>query len=133
MGYRSQVAYVIVFDKKEVYDQFRVQYKLDEKFKLCWEDEKAEFPKSVQLEWLDEYHIVKFVAQDVKWYDDYPDVICHHDLMKLADEYDEKYGGVEWKFVRVGEEEGDIETEVGGKADIVHSYLYPVTSIQCDI
>ena len=133
MGYRSEVGYVIVFEKKEVYDQFRVQYKLDEKFKLCWEDESDSMGKSIQLKWNDEKYIITFEAHDVKWYDDYPDVICHHDLLKLAEEYFDEYGGVEWKFVRVGEEEGDIETDVGGNADLVHSYIYPVTSIQLEI
>ena len=133
MGYRSQVGYVILFHEKEVYDQFKVQYKLDDKFKHCWEDEENIAGHAPSLEWNDNKHSVKFEAYDVKWYDDYPDVICHTDLLNLATEYDEKYGGVEWRFVRIGEEEDDVETLVGGTPDMVYSVIYPVSSIQFEI
>ena len=133
MGYRSEVGYVIIFKEREVYDQFKVQYKLDDKFKHCWEDEANENMSSPTLEFNDDKCFVRFEAYDVKWYDDYPDVICHTDLLDLASEYDEKYKGVEWRFVRIGEEEGDIEDRVGGTPDAVYSYIYPVSSIQFDI
>ena len=133
MGYRSEVGYVIVFQEKEVYDQFKVQYKLDDKFKHCWEDEANDDWSAPKLEFNDDKKVVRFEAHDVKWYDDYDDVLCHHALLDLASEYDEKYKGVEWRFVRIGEEEGDIEVREGGTLDMVYSYIYPVSSIQFDI
>lgn len=132
MGYRSQVGYLIMFTEKEVYDQFKVQYKLDPKFELCREDESDSLRKSVHLQWIDEKQLVKFEAHDVKWYEDYPDVKCHHDLLNLADEYNEKYDCVSWQFVRIGEEEGDIESEYGGDGD-ASSYMYAVSSIHCEV
>lgn len=128
MGYRSEVGYVIKFHEKEVYDQFKVQYKLDDTFKECWRDEEAG-----SLEWNEEGLHIRFEVHDVKWYDDFPDVQCHRALLDLASEYDEKYKGVEWRFVRVGEEEGDVVSEVGGTPDYVYSLIYPVSSIQFDI
>jgi hypothetical protein len=129
MGYRSEVAYLIMFNEQEVYNQFKVQYKLDDKFTRCWEDEHDNLHASVRLEFDDEKCRVKFEAHDVKWYDTYDDVMCHHELLKLADEYHEKYNCVDWTFVRIGEEDGDVERQFGGIGD-ASMYLYPVSSIQ---
>ena len=135
MGYRSNVAYLILFDDKEVYDQFRVQYKLDDAYLLCREDERNPSTSNVTLEFDEENHAIKFNAYDVKWYDDFDDVKCHEALLKLADEYGEKYKGVSWAFVRIGEEQGDVETKDGYSESIrsAQDYLYPVSSIQFDM
>ena len=132
MGYRSEVGYLIMFTEQEVYNQFKVQYKLDDKFKLCWEDEENTNEYASTLRFNDEKCMVTFKASHVKWYEDYPDVKCHHNLLALADEYYDKYDCVEWAFVRVGEEEGDVETEYGGTGDAT-SYLYPVSSIHWEV
>jgi len=126
MGYRSQVGYLIVFTEKEVYDQFKVQYKLDSDYEQCRIDE----PHSLMFN-DDKLHI-RFEVDDVKWYDSYPDVIAHHKLLDLADEYAEKYDSVSWCFVRIGEETGDIDTRYGGSGEAT-SMLYPVSSLCWDI
>ncbi len=126
MGYRSQVGYLIVFTEQQVYDQFKVQYKLDPDYEQCRIDE----PHSLMFN-DDKLHI-RFEAEDVKWYDSYPDVIAHHKLLNLADEYAEKYNCVSWCFVRIGEESGDIDTQYGGDGDAT-SMLYPVSSLCWDI
>ena len=135
MGYRSNVAYLILFDKKEVYDQFKAQYKLDDSFKLCWEDEANPSTSSVTLEFDEKNLAIKFNAYDVKWYDDFDDVICHNKLLELASEYGDKYKGVTWSFVRIGEEQGDVETRYDDHSDEQYAsdYLYPVSSIQFDM
>jgi hypothetical protein len=125
MGYRSQVGYLIVFTEQQVYDQFKVQYKLDPDYDHCREDE----PQS--LEFNDNELHVRFEAEDVKWYESYPYVIAHHKLLDLADEYAEKYNCVSWCFVRIGEESGDIETRYGGDGEAT-SMIYPVSSICFD-
>ena len=132
MGYRSEVGYLIMFKEQEVYNQFKVQYKLDDKFKLCWEDEENTNEYASTLRFNDEKCMVTFKATDVKWYDSYPDVRCHHDLLTLADEYHEKYNCVSWTFVRVGEEQGDVESQYGGDGD-ANSYVYPVSYVNWDI
>ena len=132
MGYRSEVAYLIMFNEQEVYNQFKVQYKLDDTYKYCWEDEENTNEYAPTLKFNDEKCMVKFEAHDVKWYDSYPDVKCHDALLKLADEYYDKYNCVEWAFVRIGEEDDDIETNYGGTGE-AQSYLYPVRTIECDV
>lgn len=131
MGYRSEVGYVIAFTEKEVYDQFKVQYKLDPAYDECREDESGTDSHDVQLEFRDNALLIKFRAIDVKWYDHYSDVKCHRALLDLADEYAEKYGCVSWCFVRIGEETGDIDTEYGGSGEAT-SMIYPVSSICFD-
>ena len=135
MGYRSNVAYLILFDKKEIYDQFRVQYKLDDSYKLCWEDEANPSTSSVTLEFDEENMAIKFNAYDVKWYEDFDDVICHKKLLELATDYADKYKGVSWCYVRIGEEQGDVETDdyysISDRQ--ARDYLYPVSSIQFDM
>lgn len=132
MGYRSNVAYLIMFDEQEVYNQFKVQYKLDSKYELCREDEAHENDDAPKLTFDDEKARVQFIANEVKWYPDYPDVDCHHALLDLAREYNDKYNCCSWAFVRVGEESDDIQYEWGGEGD-AYMYLYPITTIQWDI
>jgi hypothetical protein len=132
MGYRSEVGYLIMFTEQEVYNQFKVQYKLDDKFKYCWEDEENTNEYASTLRFNDEKCMVTFKASDVKWYDTFDDVKCHDALLDLADEYHEKYNCVDWAFVRIGEEEGDIETRFGGIGD-ASMYLYPVSSIEWEV
>ena len=131
MGYRSEVGYVIAFTEKEVYDQFKVQYKLDPAYDECRDDESGTDSHDVQLEFRDDDLLIKFRAIDVKWYDHYSDVKCHRALLDLADEYAEKYDCVSWCFVRIGEETGDIDTEYGGSGEAT-SMIYPVSSICFD-
>lgn len=134
MGYRSDVGYVIVFTEKEVYDQFKVQYKLDPAYELCREDESGTDFNDIQLRFIDDRLLIKFNAESVKWYDEYPDVKCHHALLVLADEYAKKYTNVSWAFVRIGEETGDVETQYGGddNGEEAASMIYPVSSICWD-
>jgi hypothetical protein len=132
MGYRSEVGYIIMFSEQEVYNQFKVQYKLDDAYKHCREDEENTNEYASTLRFNDEKCMVTFKAIDVKWYDSFPDVRCHHALLKLAEEYYDKYNCVEWAFVRIGEEVDDIETNYGGTGE-AQSYIYPVSSIQWDV
>jgi hypothetical protein len=115
MGYRSEVGYVIAFGDKDLFKQFIVQSKLDPVYELCW---KAEYETNF-TQVLDDKLMLKFHATDVKWYDDYADVKCHEALLKLVDDYIEKYTeqidtGISWSFIRIGEELDDNEHRTGG-------------------
>lgn len=44
---------------------------------------------------------------DVKWYDNFPDVKCHNNLLGMA-----KESGAGTAFIRVGEEYNDIQYEI---------------------
>ena len=122
MGYRSTIAYTIRF--KEV-----------GKMVIFMTEAKS---KGLQQA-LDECEInedkfqINFYAENVKWYDSYPDVIVHQNLMQLArdwcdgeDHVHVKDGGVQYEgtpyslgFARaiVGEEINDIVEEIYGFAD----------------
>lgn len=120
MGYRSEVSYIIAFGKMEDRDAYvdMIRVKKDEHL----------------TEALDECHIPKtdptifFHAINYKWYEGYPEVQAHTSLYQKARRI---FGGaVDYKFVRVGEREADIES------DSTHGYLlenveiYPRTTIE---
>lgn len=106
MGYRSDVAYVISFktiDKREAFVNLMLA-KNDENITNALKELGVEDVN-------DEYFVLIFDVSAVKWYETYPDVQAHHDLMDQARElFDADY-----RFVRVGEDQGDIEVTEGGE------------------
>jgi hypothetical protein len=73
---------------------------------------------------LDPHHrVVDFVIDDVKWYPSYPDVAAFE---KMLDEVAEL--GFCYEFVRVGEDNNDIEMR---ESDHSNGYLGVTTSITC--
>ena len=124
MGYRSDVAYVIGFDTDEKRDEFvaLIRVRGDE----LW--------TALQECGMDEHQPrINFYAGDVKWYDSFPDVQMHDKLLTfIADNYSDE-GGIGWKFIRIGEEQGDIQEEEGGDHDTVsylHDDFYPTQSME---
>lgn len=133
MGYRSTVAYTIRFTP--IPDN-NVDSPTDEAIKEC----RASF--SVFLAeakvkcsgcftedfgvTVDEPNMaINFLAEDVKWYEDYEDVKAHTKLMDLSKEWAEEsdvpfkggnknIGGI---FMRIGEEIDDLTEEEWGEAD----------------
>lgn len=131
MGYRSDVAYAVVFDmdsepevahaeylhfKKWVMEQHEVT-----KEQTGREEDDAlpcryeEIIKSWYLQhnsdgmfkWYDADNALMFRASDVKWYENYPDVIWHETLLERIDA--QNYRSVGWRFVRIGEQVDDTE------------------------
>ena len=118
MGYRSTVAFIISFKDKETLDNYLAPRLLDENLisskenfsRISWDDASVL------------YHV-----EDVKWYDTYPDVQALTKLYKDTIE-----AGGSYRFIRVGEEDKDIEEEYG-ESDTTEPFwddFYPVTSIQ---
>ena len=130
MGYRSEVGYVIAFqnnidwtdeasdkDKtmtgRDVFNTFLAEAKSHPETKQCFEDIDADTYIVNETEMY-----IKGHWSDVKWYDDYEDVKCHHSLMQLASEYINsqrdnskiKFTTISYGYVRIGEENDDIET-----------------------
>ena len=127
MGYRSEVGYKIKFDKdmpwakdipvsdalptsKDLFNLFVAEAKARTETKLCFEEDEG-------FE-VDENNLsIKFYADWVKWYDEFPDVQCHEALLGLADEWitqqaeDKRLEGscIRWGFVRIGEEHDDVD------------------------
>ena len=117
MGYRSTVAFVISFKTKEQLDNYLAPRLLDENLK----DSRDNFSR---ISWDDAsvlYHV-----EDIKWYDTYPEVQA---LTKLYKDTIEAGGA--YRFIRVGEEDKDIEEEYA-ESDTTEPFwddFYPVTSI----
>ena len=117
MGYRSTVAFVISFKTKEQLDNYLAPRLLEEYIR----DERDRFER---ISWDDAsvlYHV-----EDVKWYDHLPDVQA---LTKLYKDTIEAGGA--YRFIRVGEEDKDIEEEYA-ESDTTEPFwddFYPVTTI----
>ena len=125
MGYRSTVAYTIRFvgepdtyeKRKKDFYLFLSEAKVKDETKLCF-DEQDDLNLSVNEDKLE----INFLVEDVKWYDDYPDVKCHEALMDLSkewcdedeDNFNPYIGGA---FARIGEGSDDAVEEVWGTGD----------------
>jgi hypothetical protein len=117
MGYRSTVAFVISFKDKETLDNYLAPRLLDENLK----NDRENFSR---IAWDDAS--VMYYSEEIKWYDNYEDVIA---LTKLYKDTIEAGGA--YRFIRVGEEDKDIEEEYA-ESDTTEPFwddFYPVTSI----
>ena len=106
MGYRSDVAYVINFEDKQKLNEFIAKV-------MVLGGLVADALKECEIDVVDgAFHCyrVNFYASDVKWYDDFPEVQAHHELMEMAIERDDDNGVI---FNRLGEDDNDIEKEEG--------------------
>lgn len=114
MGYRSDVAYTIRFEHeddtvaKHSFYTFLAEAKSKEEYTIALDD------KDIHID--EVRHRLDFKADDVKWYESYPDVDSHTKLLELARDWvqDEANPSIGYMFIRVGEETTDIETEFGG-------------------
>jgi hypothetical protein len=126
MGYRSIVAYTIRFTP--IYE---VEFKEGEEKAKCREsfytflaEAKVKYSGAFDDEDLkvDESNMaINFLVENVKWYEDYEDVMVHEDLLSLSKEWADEgetankhIGGI---FIRIGEELDDIVREAWGEHD----------------
>jgi len=109
MGYRSDVAYVIGFGSMDERSAFieLVKHKEDKEMAEALDECACEDK---------ERPLITFRCNDVKWYVSYLDVQGHERLMRYATEVFEGTAG--WRFVRVGEENNDIEINEDGCTEI---------------
>lgn len=133
MGYRSQVAYVINFSSTEKRDEYINLVLATGNSALIKALKECEVPillrKAVGMpaDW--QACRINFYANDVKWYESYPEVQAHIRLYKWAEElYPDDCG---WRLIRVGEEEGDIQEDTDGAGnETPEDDFYTVTSIE---
>jgi hypothetical protein len=134
MGYRSQVAYVINFNSNEKRDAYINLVLATGNSELIKALKDCEVPiplrpdkDNTATDW--QACRINFYANDVKWYDSYPDVQAHTRLYKWAEElYPDDCG---WRFIRVGEEEGDIQEDTDDAGnETPEDDFYTVTSIE---
>ena len=121
MGYRSDVAYTIRFvheddtNNKQSFYTFLAESKVNAATAACFHELGwAEFE-------IDEARYrINFSCDDVKWYENYPDVACHEALISLAKDWDEdtdNHSCIAYLFVRIGENYDDIETRENDASD----------------
>ena len=145
MGYRSDVAYTIRFDKVEDYHLFILEAKANPATAGC-------FPPNNTGSWEEctcneKDKRIDFHATSVKWYESYPDVQMHEKLIEQAEAwcYDDDHTSVKdngeitvdmrnyrlgFIFVRIGEDDDDNERREGGETD--YSWLSICRSIEGD-
>lgn len=123
MGYRSEIKAVVTCDygmsdnrKQEVFKQIVGVVKLIAKE---WVAEQNKWGATIG--WSD--GALVFQWEGVKWYDSYPDVQLFKELWGALSKID----GASGQFVRVGEEDGDIETMTFG--DNTYDLVDVTTSI----
>jgi hypothetical protein len=121
MGYRSEVAYVIRFKDKEMKDNF-----------INLQRAKADQHINTALDELIEVedNMLGYHADHVKWYESYPDVMAHQQLLKdtiaifandeTVPDYDNQAG---YKFIRLGEEQEDNIDEEEGNSEELYDYV----------
>lgn len=123
MGYRSQVAYVIAFDEDSNAMGKFINWVLasnDEHMITALKECEVDF----------EANRINFYQSDVKWYESYEDVKGHTRLYELvANEETPFYPHAHARFIRIGEESGDIQEEDYGD-DPPWDSFYPVTTIE---
>jgi hypothetical protein len=103
MGYRSDVVMQITADGRNT----RVMREFIGKIKLAHEEFLGEW-NAEEYGWDEDTFV--FSVSDIKWYESYPEVKRVEAIWVMAKEMD----GLSGKFVRIGEEYDDIETEVFG-------------------
>lgn len=122
MGYRSDVAYTIRFKKAEDYHLFILEAKANPETAGCFPPNDGSHFEECELD--AERLRIDFKAQDVKWYESYPDVQMHEKLIDQAQEWTKEpirestgtfgYYRLGYVFVRVGEDDHDVVRKEGG-------------------
>lgn len=123
MGYRSDVAYTIRFDTEEAYRLFILEAKAKD-LGGCFSNDDSFWDEA---ECDDARWRIDFKAENVKWYESYPDVAMHEKLIEQARAWcnDDDHISVNsntsryrlgWSFVRIGEDNNDVTEEYGGTA-----------------
>jgi len=135
VGYRSTVAYTIRFTPLPNPQTFNETENddspTDEEISKCKEsfytflaEAKVKYSGAFDDESMtvDESNMaINFLVENVKWYEDYEDVMVHEDLLSLSKEWADEgetankhIGGI---FIRIGEELDDIVREAWGEHD----------------
>ena len=120
MGYRSSVCIAIAFDSVTKMQSFLTARKIKGNWK------QGDFASLD--EWTvghgDDFGILCFEAEDVKWYPDYPDVQW---LENVREDAVQNFAA-NAKQLRIGEDTNDVEEEWYGEddrlADVLNDYVY---------
>lgn len=125
MSYYSKVAYVAVGKKDDMLTAIAA-WRLNSPDKAgIYLDEVDIVPHG------NEHLLVSFYTNSTKWYDSFERIQAHESFLSSLDDKP-----IAARFVRIGEDENDIETRTYGDGcdgfDDLYSYIYPVRSIYID-
>ena len=132
MGYRSNLMVLIYPDiqnpseEQPLYDQLKVL--MSTVFKGVSEEFEG------YMTWMDSDCVLKFELEDVKWYPSYSDVQMFEKMLaafKGSGDDDEDIKGYCTEFVRVGEDNDDVEEVHTGHNN--HYYLQVRRTIDCNV
>lgn len=127
MGYRSDVAYTIRFESntynttkdenaeekaRQSFYTFIAEAKANEETARCFSEEDSDVFKV-----LEDKLEIRFFAESVKWYEDYPDVKRHEALVSLSKAWTNDNEYIGGAFARVGEDTTDLVEDVWGQGD----------------
>lgn len=117
MGYRSEVTALIYPDGGEhsALNYNKLKLLMNTTFKQVFDEWGGEREFNDGWEWNDDVLVLQFTATSVKWYDSYPEVERFVKFLEEVQELEYQY-----EFIRLGEEDDDMETDSTGDAN---SYL----------
>jgi hypothetical protein len=119
MGYRSDVK-ALIYPANG--DQNLLEYdKLKLLFNTTFQDVFTAWGEDY-FEWDDRHRVLMFDANSVKWYDSYADVSRFTKFLSEVQEL-----GYEYEFIRIGEEDDDVETDSTGDAE---GFMYVQRTIE---
>ena len=104
MGYRSDVSTVIYGDNRSPEKYALLKTLMNTTFKVAYDSWSAD------AIWHDTKHVLEFHIEDVKWYESYPDVMAFTTMLENLREIE----GYNYEFVRVGEDDNDIDRQSEG-------------------
>jgi len=111
MGYRSDVRSVI-YGPPDKMAAFVFAMRLDQRFKQIFEHFAENLTtKTYRLNAKDgPITVLELDGQGWKWYPSYEEVALWHDFLHEVDK-DDTWDGLEYEFIRVGEEADDVQRE----------------------
>lgn len=119
MGYRSDVKALIypVSSEHSLIEYDKLKLLMNTTFKdvfTAWGED--------YFSWDDKHRILMFYADSIKWYNSFPEVNRFPKF--LADVHELEY---EYEFIRIGEEDDDVETDNTGDAQ---GFMYVSRTIE---
>lgn len=121
MGYRSDVAYAIQFNDADERATFRdvMMHKNDPHITQALEETRD------HREGFKDIYIV-FKDTDTKWYDSYPEVNAHRQLMEEAHELFE----ASYRFLAIGEDGAETYNAGGDHEDDLYDMIHAVHELR---
>lgn len=120
MGYYSEVRYLVIGEKE-------VMTAMLAAWRLVDEDTAKQLDEVVIVPYGEDKLLLSFHMEHGKWYKSFPDVAMHIRFLDFTEDYE-----VQGVFIRIGEDNTDIETCSYGLADYdLHQCLYTSRSIYC--